>query len=381
VIADAVQFLHVDQLAELAQPAAPPSEDRAVIAAEVTRLESELQRQRKEGPQRPRVMTVMEESTIEDASICIRGSVHQVGEKAPRGFLQVASYGTPPTFSSGESGRRELADWLASNRNPLTARVLVNRVWHYLLGAGLVPTTDNFGTTGEPPSHPELLDYLAVEFMENGWSIKKLVRTIVLSRTYRLSSTPTEQMLTCDPENRWLARAHQRRIEAEYLRDAMLVISGRLRLEMGGSSIGPGIEADYGYQHTSQRRTIYVPMFRNVLPEILTNFDFADPSVVTGNRSASTISPQALFMMNHAFVREQAEHAARQVLADDANDDQRLQAVFEMILGRLPYDQERVACRQFLATFDTARGTGDRQEAWTELVHALFASLDFRYLQ
>jgi hypothetical protein len=151
----------------------------------VKKLEEELKQLKARAPHRDMTMTVQEEKTIEDARIHIRGLVQNQGAVAPRGFLQVATIGTPPTLPARESGRRQLAGWLASKDNPLTARVFVNRAWHWLFGSGLVRTVDNFGITGELPSHPELLDDLAVRFIENGWSVKKLVREIVLSHTYR----------------------------------------------------------------------------------------------------------------------------------------------------------------------------------------------------
>src|SRR5262249_39566207 len=150
---------------------------------------------------------------ISDAPIHIRGSVHRLGEVAPRGFLRVASTGSAPPMPTNESGRRQLADWLTDRRNPLTARVFVNRAWHWLFGAGLVRTPDNFGTTGELPSHPELLDHLTVQFVEGGWSVKKLVRGIVLSRTYRLGTGCSGRALVADPENRLFGRANRRRLE------------------------------------------------------------------------------------------------------------------------------------------------------------------------
>src|SRR5262249_55870880 len=159
---------------------------------------------------------------------------HNQGELAPRGFLQVAVTGTMAKLPANASGRHQLADWIASSDNPLTARVYANRVWHWLFGIGLGRTTDNFGTTGETPSPPELLDYLANRFIEDGWSVKRLVREIVLSRTYRLSSSSSEVLTTKDPENRLFGRANRRRLDAECIRDSMLSVSGQLRLDMGG---------------------------------------------------------------------------------------------------------------------------------------------------
>src|SRR5262249_51051627 len=159
---------------------------------------------------------------------------------------------------------------------------------------GLVRTTDNFGSTGEPPSHPELLDHLAVRFVEDGWSMKALVRAIVLSRTYQLSAVGSAGAVAADPENRLLARQNRRRLGAECLRDTMLAVSGRLTLDRGGPTYPAKLAADYHYQHTDTRRSVYAPVFRNALPELFAVFDFADPSMVTGQRNVSTVAPQAL---------------------------------------------------------------------------------------
>ncbi len=191
VTADAVQFLSAEVTASVAVAgdAARPiaKKDDAKATTQLKSLEEKLKKLQESGPRRPLVMSVREEEKIEDTFIHIRGSVHNAGAKVPRGFLRVATLGAPPVVSAKQSGRREFADWIASPSNPLTARVMVNRVWHWLFGAGFVRTTDNFGTMGEGPSHPELLDHLASQFIEQHWSVKKLVREIMLSRTYQLS--------------------------------------------------------------------------------------------------------------------------------------------------------------------------------------------------
>ncbi|HTG43330.1 MAG TPA: DUF1553 domain-containing protein, partial [Verrucomicrobiae bacterium] len=309
-----------------------------------------------------------------------RGSVHNLGEPVPRGFLQVASVFPAPLIPAGESGRQQLGDWLASDSNPLTGRVIVNRVWHWLFGAGLVRTTDNFGTTGELPSHPELLDYLAGELVEHDWSLKWLIREIMLSRTYQLSSQTDEAGLTADPENRLLARMNRRRLDAECLRDTMLFVSSQLRLDLGGPTVSAGTAADYGYQYLEPRRSIYVPALRNALPEMFELFDVADPSVVTGARHASTVAPQALFLLNHPFVSEAASRAAEFLLSRPALTSQaRLRLAYQSALGRLPTPGESQVAEQYLP--DPAASHAEQVQAWQHLWHALFASLDFRYLE
>src|SRR5690606_12745883 len=191
-------------------------------------LTAELKKLQARAPKRPMAMSVREEEQISDIPVHIRGSVHNLGEVVPRGFLQVASYGPSPTIPADQSGRLELAEWITQADNPLTARVYANRIWHWLFGYGIVRTVDNFGTTGEEPSHPELLDFLASRLIEEGWSTKRLVRRIVLSRTYRQSVAAEPPLLEADPENRLFGRAERRRLDAECIRDAILAISGTL---------------------------------------------------------------------------------------------------------------------------------------------------------
>jgi hypothetical protein len=377
VTADAVVFLPVDQLAAAGAKSSTASQSPKGASEAVRKLEAELKRLQDTGPKRQMAMTVVEEKALEDARVHIRGSVHTLGEPAPRGFLQVATFGTTPAIPADESGRRQLADWIASADNPLTARVIANRAWHWLFGAGLVRTTDNFGTTGELPSHPDLLDHLAVRFTEDGWSIKKLVRAIVLSHTYRQSAIrhpPTAN--DTDPENRLLSRQNRRRLDAECIRDTLLAVSGRLTLDHGGPTFSPTLAADYGYRHTDRRRSVYAPVFRNALPELLEAFDFADPSMVTGRRNVSTVAQQALLLLNHPFVVEQARHAAGRLLDEGGLDDEdRVVRAYCRVLGRPPTDGERRAALTFLHG-----ATGDPKDAWALVIQALIASVDFRYV-
>jgi len=324
------------------------------------------------GPKREMCMTVIEEAKIEDAKIHIRGSVANQGEIAPRGYLRVATYGTPPTIPAGQSGRKELGDWIASPDNPLTARVIVNRTWHWLFGSGIVRTVDNFGTTGELPSHPELLDQLALSFVQDGWSVKQLVRRIVLSRTYRQSAIGLSQR--DDPENRLFGRANRRRMDAESIRDTMLMVSGQMSMEQGGKTYKGNIGSDYGYKQGDNRRSVYSPVFRNALPELFEVFDFADSSMVMGQRNVSTVAPQALFMMNNPFALEQARFSATRLLTEPlTDDDARIVRAYRLTLGRDPNTSERDVAKRFLQKSNT-------KDAWTTLSQALFASADFRYV-
>ena len=370
VIADAVQFLPAEMVESIAQRErnAGLQTGQQTADGELKQLETKLKQLQERGPKRPMFMSV-QEGDAGDIHIHNRGTVNNLGEKVPRGFLQVASTASTFSIPERESGRRQLADWLASPDNPLTARVIVNRVWHWLFGEGLVRSTDNFGTTGETPSHPELLDYLAVRFMEEGWSIKRLVRLMMTSRAYQLSteSNPTSQ--EADPENRLLWRMNRKRLDAESIRDSVLAVSGQLTREIGGSTIKTGTSADYGYHYADPRRSVYVPVLRNALPELFEAFDFADPSAVTGRRNVSTVAPQALFLMNHPWIIEQSELAAKRLLKQHDPIDY----AYRLALGRPPTDRERAL------TIRNLNGSNDLR-AWAQLFQALFASIDFRYL-
>jgi hypothetical protein len=376
VTADAVLFIpasEADGLSSVSLAAVDEADEAATLKA----LEAELKRLREDAPPRDMALSVLEEEEIGDSRIHIRGTVHSLGDEVPRGFLRVATFGAVAPLPDDESGRLELADWIASPENPLTARVIVNRAWHWIFGSGLVRTVDNFGTTGESPSHPELLDTLAVRFMDEGWSIKSLVRTIVLSRTYRLSTDDDPTALADDPENRLLWRMNRRRLEAECIRDAILSASGQLDRAMGGRTFPADLKADYGFDHADERRSVYAPVFRNALPELFEAFDFADPSMVVGRRNSSTVAPQALFLLNHPFVIEQSRAAARRLLAEvPEGDGARVDRAYRLLLGRRPTDDERLIALRFL----DGRGD-DAEDAYALLIQALFASIDFRYLR
>jgi hypothetical protein len=324
-------------------------------------------------------MSVRDAERIEDCALCIGGNVAKRGAKVPRGFLQVSSTGTPAPLPAQQSGRRELAAWLASSDNPLTARVFVNRVWHHLFGAGLVRTVDNFGAAGERPSHADLLDALALRFMRDGWSVKNLIRRIVLSHTFQMSSAVRADLAAVDPENRLLGAMNRRRLDAECLRDAMLSVSGRLDLRIGGPTFNmetaqKGANHEIDYRFDGLRRSVYTPIFRNKLLELFEAFDFGDPNLVNGGRNVSTVATQALYLMNSPFVREQARQAAEALLAvPHLNDAGRVHRGFRLALGRPPTPRERDIALRFLAS-----SPGEPADVWARFYQALFACLDFR---
>ncbi|MBL9210154.1 MAG: DUF1553 domain-containing protein [Opitutaceae bacterium] len=389
VVVDALQFVPLDGKAG-APAATVAAEDPGArkSAAELRRLEAELKDLKARAPSRPLAMSVKEAvGEIGDTEIRVRGNARNLGPKVPRGFLQVATTGPVPSFAPDQSGRRELADWIASDANPLTARVTVNRVWAWLMGAGLVRTVDNFGVTGERPSHPELLDYLARRFTAEGWSVKRLVRAIMLSRTYQLAAYATPDAKRLDPDNRLFSHANRRRLEAEEIRDAILWTSGKLDLTVGGPNIvlGPGSAAqgyEYGYVFADLRRGVYTPAFRNRRLDVFEVFDFADANAPIGVRPVTTVAPQALYLMNHPFVLEQAALAAQRTLAAvTGSDAARLDYAYRLALGRLPTAQERAVALQFVAAV-APPDSGDqaRLDAWAQVHQALFCCVDFRYL-
>ncbi|MFL2943413.1 MAG: DUF1553 domain-containing protein [Limisphaerales bacterium] len=376
VIADAVQFLPENNPATpkpIAKPDKPVPTDNA-DKARLAELEKELKSLEAKAVKQPRIIAADEGDNPGDIQIAIRGNVHNAGPKTPRRFIQVLNRGDLPEIAPKASGRLELANWMASPEHPLTARVFANRVWHHLFGKGLVTSVDNFGHMGRLPTNQPLLDHLAVRFVEEGWSMKKLIREIVLSRTYQLS-TATGAQAKVDLENELHWRQNRRRLQAESIRDAILSVSGQLDKTMGGPTIKAGTSIEYGYNFDDTRRSLYTPVFRNTPLEILAVFDFADPNLVVGERTTSSVPTQALFLMNNPFVRQQAEAAATRLLQEDlADDSARIAHAYQRTLGRRPTSTERDVILKFVQTEKNSA------TAWTQVLHSLVASLDFRFL-
>jgi len=382
VTADLVQFLPVGASTAAATAPATPTADpqgASALREEISGLEKRIVELTQIKDRRPVTMSVREEDTIGDTNIRIRGEVRQKAALVPRGFLSVISQGTV-SLPATQSGRRELADWIVGADNPLTARVMVNRVWSWLVGQGLVRTVDTFGATGETPSHPELLDHLAQRFQREGWNMQTLIREIIRSRTWQLAVGQAPD----DPDNRRLSHANRRRLDAEQIRDSLLVVSGALDRTVGGPNIrGANAAAsesaaasavEFGYQFTDVRRSLYTPAFRNNRLELFATFDFGDINSTQGQRHTSTVAPQALYFMNHPFVLEQARLAAQQALAIPGTQDERLTRVFRLCLGRPPLAAEKAACVQMLTE------AGASSEAWAMIQQTLFGSVAFRYL-
>jgi cytochrome c553 len=347
------------------------------LKTDVGQLEARLKRLTADSPPRPVAMATADLAEPADIPIAIRGVTHQQGPIVKRGVLQVAAPSGFPPIATDSSGRLELAQWIVNPANPLTARVMANRVWHWLIGQGIVRTVDNFGAMGELPSHAELLDYLAATLAKEGWSVKQLVRTIVSSRVYQLSAENETNNHQADPENRLCWRMNRRRLEAEEIRDALLFVSGQLDLTYGGSSIKTGTKKEYGYQFDSVRRSVYLPVFRNRLPEIFEVFDFSDPNVQGGRRTTSTIAPQALLLMNHPFVIQQSRLAAARLQGENNfSAPDLLEHAYRQVLGRGPSERETAAGLAFLEHGDGA----NIDHRCAMLYQTLFQSIDFRYL-
>ena len=314
---------------------------------------------------------VRESKTVADTEVRIRGEAERIGPTVPRGFLSTFMVPGAESVNPTQSGRLELARWLTSPANPLTPRVIVNRVWHHLFGEGVVSTVDNFGVKGDVPSNPELLDYLAQEFIQDGWSLKKLVRTVVLSHAYRLGTDAPAALHDIDPANRLIWRHSPRRLEAEEVRDAMLAASGRLDLQPPtGSPVkelkmiemrdnGPEARRVTEEADRSVRRSIYLPLLRGVTPKALEAFDPVTQSLVTGQRDATTVPTQSLYLLNAAFVREQSLALAERLLAESTRPDAELmRELYLRTLGRTPTAGEVARNLAFLAEYSAADQPG-----------------------
>ncbi|MFD2256349.1 PSD1 and planctomycete cytochrome C domain-containing protein [Luteolibacter algae] len=365
----------------------------------ITMLETELKTYDKAGNPIALAMGVADSETISDAKFLVRGEVGLAKNTVPRGFLQVLSGEEAMKPLSDEvSGRLELAQWIASPENPLAARVMVNRVWMHLMGNGIVTSVDNFGATGNRPSHPELLDHLALQFINCGWSVKHLIREIVLSRTYQLSSDFDNAAFNIDPDNALHWRANRRRLDAESLRDSILAISGNLDLEPPYGSViteqslnlRSGGSADIlGFEAKSPHRSVYLPIVRNQVPASLSIFDFADPSMSVGKRETTTVPSQALFLMNSDFVLKQSEAMAQRLIDhENLNHGEEVTTAFYHVYGRPPSEEEmRKANIYFKMFLEMKRQEprrdrdADYHDALSTFCQSLFASADFLYLK
>jgi hypothetical protein len=371
--------------------AAELEEQAKSIASEIAVLEKQ------EAPEK--ALAVRDVDSPTDSPIYRRGSFQSLGDVVPRGFLRAVPVSADYEIPSDSSGRLQLAYWLTDPVNPLTSRVLVNRVWHHLFGKGLVRSVDYFGVHGESPSHPELLDFLALRFREeNQWSLKKTVRQMVMSRTYRMASSHNDQAAKVDPDNRLLWQMPRRRLSAESLRDAMLAVSGELDPARGGPSLGLELEGNmrglggkvnlptWGGKipdYVKNRRSVYLPLKRERPGgelEVLSIFDFPHPSEITGARANTTVATQALFLMNGPLVKQQAEKLAQRLAAEVAEDGRaRVERLYLLALGRPPVSGEVETALAFLDQSESDFAEHAREQSWVQLCHAVIGSNDFLF--
>ncbi|MFO0816940.1 MAG: PSD1 and planctomycete cytochrome C domain-containing protein [Pirellulales bacterium] len=343
-------------------------------------------------PSQETAYAVAESKTLGDAAIQLRGDPGRLGDIAPRKFpVVLGGHELPP--SVGESGRLQLAEWILADDNPLTARVVANRLWQHHFGRGLVPTPNDFGRQGKPPSHPELLDFLAVRLRTGGWSLKSFHRLVMLSRTYRQSSARSEAARTQDPANEWLAGFTRRRLDAESIRDTLLAVAGNLDLTPAGAHPFPPQDKWDFTQHKpfkavyeSDRRSVYLMTQRIQRHPYLALFDGADPSTSTGARMTSTTSLQALFLLNDPLLHRQTTLTAARIQSNGHDTDSRVQFAYELLLARTPNVDERMAAREFIAKAqallqEEGRASGDAEsQAWQAYTRSLFRLNEFVYI-
>ncbi|MEY4199931.1 MAG: hypothetical protein RLZZ265_1671 [Verrucomicrobiota bacterium] len=359
------------------------------VIAELKQLREALAKLEKDAPELPSTMGVTDSTNVvKTLPVHIRGSHLSLGKPVPRGFpqvMQVASLRSE--MPEKQSGRLELAQWLASPQHPLTARVMVNRIWRWHFGQGLVASTDNFGILGERPSHPELLDWLARKFIAEGWSVKAMHRHIMASAAYQRATKPAAdaRRSVVDSENRLLSHFPIRRLEAEEVRDSVLFVAGLLERTMGGKTI-PVKNREFFFNHTSKdattydspRRALYLPVVRNNVYDLFEQFDFPDPAVPNGNRNATVVAPQALLMLNSDLVGKAAEKFAASLLASVSDDVRRIELAYQKAYARPPTAKELARAKKFLTDFkpDSAASPS----AWAIFCQSLLAANEFIYL-
>jgi len=354
------------------------------------RLERDVSELEKSAPaELPQAMAVAEGQPT-DLRIHIRGSHLALGESSPRGFPRaLAPEGA--ALPGDASGRLELAQWITAPQHPLTSRVMMNRLWRWHFGAGIVRSTDNFGNLGERPSHPELLDWLARRFVDSGWSIKAMHRLIMLSATYQMSTAHNAAAVEMDPDNRLLWRMNRRRLEAEAVRDSLLFVAGQLDTSRSGSLLRSkpreyvtstaSVDAT---NYATTRRSLYLPVVRSALYEPFQAFDFAEPTTIKGDRDNTTVASQALFMMNSEVMNEQSWQLARRVITEQTDPAARIRALFALALGRAPRDTEIPRLLDFIDRYPRVPTEGDQAGetvAWQALCRVILSSNEFLYIE
>ena len=332
----------------------------------------------------PLAIGVRDRAKPADCRINIKGDAKKLGGAVPRGFVTACETSSTESLEIDpkQSGRLQLAKWLTRPDHPLTARVMVNRIWLHLFGNGIVRTPDDFGVYGERPTHPQLLDHLATRFVNDGWSTKRLIRAIVLSRTWQLSTDAPEETIKADSENLMLAHHNRRRLDAESLRDSMLAVSGQLNLQPAEGSIIRHrdilVNLAGNLHEPSNHRSVYLCYLRSSLPPELAAFDMPDFTAVTGQRNVSTIPGQALHLFNNPFVIEQASHFARFITKQSDGDSIRVRSIFHRSFNREPTQKELDQSIEFLRLMKVELNSDDK--AWNSLCQAVLITNEFRYV-
>jgi hypothetical protein len=373
--------LHRTQEEQLATLDAEKAKEARELLAQATQMEPQLPR--KEVP----MACAVKEGEAMNQHVFLRGDYHSLGDPVERTVPSILRLNAPAPEVKTKSGRLELANWIVDPRNPLPARVMANRLWQGHFGDGIVRTPDNYGRLGERPNHPELLDYLARTFMEDGWSIKKMHRLIMLSKTYQMSAAFDETKKAKDPENRLLSHFPRQRLSIEEIRDAYLAMGGDLDLTMGGT-LDPGVGTDGETSagrismnpEKTNRRSIYLPLRRSNLPTLFTLFDFGDATSPEGHRSPTTVATQALFVMNSPMVLREANHVAANVLRQEKMDKRRIEDIYLRVLDRRPDANEIDQGLTYLASLRKKWNTIDEEKAWTSFTHVLMASNEFIFV-
>jgi len=402
--------------AEGARPVTELEKEAGDLAAKVRGFDQQLRHLSYLQPAPPLAFAVKDAQQIAEGRVQVRGNPHVLGATVPRGFVQVATHGPVPSIGKDQSGRLQLAEWLTGAARPLVSRVTVNRIWQRLFGRGIVASVDYFGVRSEPPTHPELLDFLAGQFIHEGWSQKRLIRLLVLSRTYRQRSEADDASrpaLAADPDNRLYWRMSPRRLEAEMLRDSVLAVSRTLEPFAGGPALAPEFAENVGgldpkdvnpisfslkkFRDDQPRlRTIYLPVVRSSEQrgpaDVLNFFDFSQPARLAGDRPTTAVTSQALFLLNGPLLRDASRTLAESIQADPtlSNDDERITLIYLRVLNRLPTSDETATAVTFLATSDELVASGkpagagsgiaiDKTANWQRLVHALLASNEFLF--
>lgn len=334
---------------------------------ELQKFRKEVENFRANGPGAPpRAMVLVDLANRPPQRVFVRGNSNQLGEPVERQFLAILSGKERKPFTQG-SGRLELAQAIVDPKNPLTARVLVNHVWQQYFGKGLVTTPGDFGLRSEPPTHPELLDYLASTFIADGWSLKKLHKRIVMSAVYQQTSLDRPECAKVDSDSALLWKMPRHRLDFEQTRDALLFASGKLDRKAGGPSVQGFLNAN------ANRRTLYAHLDRLNVPGIYRTFDFPSPDACSAKRDLTTVPPQALFLMNHPFVMECAKNVLkRQEIASEKNSEKRVERIYQLLFGRSARDEERTLAVEYL-------GKGG-DPVWARYVHALMQTNEFAFV-